>query len=370
MKFSCQKNELVQALQIAGKALSNKPQMPILSGIYISAEEKQIEIQATDYEMGTIIRIDADIEEEGKIVLAGRYLQEVVRRMPGDKINLKSNRDENTTIISSNTATFKLLNMEANDFPVLKQLQGNTCFTIKNNILADIINKTVFSCANDESRPVFTGCLLEIIEDNINMVATNTHRLSLKQENLENNPGNIGIIIPAKALNELSRLLISDIPENVIVNCSHNQISFTFDNVYLMSRLIEGNFPDYHRVIPESFQTRVTLQTEEFFMAVDRVSLISRVGDYNIVRLEFGGGQVLISSNNPEIGKAEETVSAVIDGPDVNIAFNAKYIIDVLKNIDSEKFYFSLNESLNPAAIRQENDDSFTYIVTPVRTTN
>lgn len=368
MKFNCKKNELVQAIQIVAKAVASKPQMPILSGIYLHAEEKMLELQATDYEIGIICKIPAEIETPGDIVLSGRYLQEVIRSLPGENVSIAYEREQKIVKINSNTANFTLLSLSANEFPVIHQLEGNISFPIRDNQLRDLVKKTVFSCSNDEARPVFTGCYMEVGESAVTMAATNTHRLSVKKEPLDNFEGAIHIIIPAKILNEFLKIMVSEIPEIVQVTCSYNQISFAFKNVYLTSRLIEGQFPDYHRVIPSDFKTRVTLDTAEFLSAVDRVSLISRAGEYNIICLEFSNGQVKISSNNPDIGNAEEKVESVIDGPDIRIAFNSKYVTDVLKNIDSKKFYFSLGDPLTPAAIRQENDDTFTYIVTPVRT--
>lgn len=368
MKFTCQKNELVQAIQIVSKAVSSKPQMPVLSGIYLKAENNKLELQATDYELGILCTIDSEVEDPGMIVLSGRYMQEVVRKLPGEKVTIAYDREEKIAKIHSNTANFTLRSMDANEFPTIHYLEGNLNFQIRDNILRDLVKKTVFACSNDEARPVFTGCLMEVSESTVTMAATNTHRLSVKKEILDDFQGSIKIIIPSKVLNELLRIMVSEIPSNVEVCCSYNQISFKFENVYLTSRLIEGQFPDYQRVIPPSFNTHVALNTADFLSAVDRVSLIARAGEYNIIRLEFTNGQVRVSSNNPDIGNAEEIVQAGVKGPEVNIAFNAKYVTDVLKNIDSETFHFSLNQSLNPAAVREENNDTFTYIVTPVRT--
>lgn len=368
LKFTCTKSELVQAVQIVSKAVSSKPQMPILSGIYLNAYENTLELQATDYEIGITCKIEAQIDEPGTIVLSGRYFQEVVRRLPGENISLEFNRSEQTVRIISDSANFNLLSLPANEFPVIKKLAGNTTFTIRDNIFRDLIKKTVFACSADESRPIFTGCLLEVHGSDMIMAATNTHRLSVKREILDDFTGNIKIIIPSKILNELLRIMTSEIPTNVTVNCTYNQISFAFDNVYVTSRLIEGQFPDYTRVIPPQFATKIKISTHAFQSAVDRVSLISRSGDYNIIRLDFKNNQVCITSNNPDIGKAEETVDASIEGPELDIAFNAKYVTDVLKCLEGDVFSFSFNQSLSPAAMRPVNDDNFTYIVTPVRT--
>ena len=371
MKLNCSKNDLIQALQITGRAVATKPQTPILSGIYMKASNGKLELQATDYEIGVLCKIDADVEEEGIIVAPGRYFSEVSKNLPGDTVTLENNNMDNTIKISSGSANFTLLKMNAEEFPCIKKLEGATDFTIRDTILKKLIRKTSFACANDENRLIFTGCLMELEFEAIRMAATNTHRLSLDQEMLEGYEGEKKqFIVPSRILGELEHVLTSEIPEDVTVNATYNEISFSFDNLYLTSRLIEGQFPDYHRVIPPDFKTRVTIETSAFLAAVNRVSLIARSSEYNVIKLDFGMGQVHISSNSQEIGHAEETVPVVIDGPDVVIAFNATYLADVLKHIDSKNFYLSLNASLSPAAIREEEDEAFIYIVTPVRISN
>lgn len=371
MKFNCSKNDLIQALQITGRAVATKPQTPILSGIYMKAAEGKLELQATDYEIGVVCKIDADVEEDGVIVAPGRYFSEVSKNLPGDTVTLTNEITDNTIHISSGSAHFTLLRMNTEEFPCIKPFNKSAEFTIRDTVLRKLIRKTSFACANDETRLIFTGCLMELEGEAIRMAATNTHRLSLDQEVLEGYTGDKKqVIVPARILGELEHVLNSEVPEDVTVNTSYNEISFSFENLYLTSRLIEGQFPDYHRVIPPDFKTRVTIDTASFMAAVNRVSLIARSSEYNVVKLDFGMGQVHISSNSPDIGQAEETVPVVIDGPDVKIAFNATYITDVLKHIDTKEFYLSLNESLNPAAIRETQDEAFIYIVTPVRVSN
>ena len=368
MKFSCAKKAFAEALQITSKASSSKQQMPILSGIYLKAKENTLELQATDYELGFIINIPAEVEETGQIVLSGRYLQEVVRKLPGESVSFSFHREENIAHLQSEQANFTLLSMNASEFPIIPAVEGVLSFTIEDGNLRELIKKTVFSCAMDETRPVFTGCLMEVDENTITMAATNTHRLSTKKITLEEPIGSIKIIIPAKSLNELLHIMNPEHPSDVQVTCSHNKISFVFDNIYMTSRLIEGSFPDYKHVIPTEFSTEAQIPVMAFSEAVDRVALISRSNEYNIMRLSFNQNQVHISSNNPDIGNADETVPISMEGPEVNIAFNVKYITDVLKSINGEKCLFSLNQSLNPMRIMEEGDDTFLYVVTPVRT--
>ena len=368
MKITCITRELTNAIQIVSKAVSTKPQTPILSGIHLQASNGTLELQATNYELGMLVKIPAEIEENGQLVLNGRYLQEVVRKLSGEKVTLTFQKEEKIVQIQSNAAKFTLLSMSASEFPTIHYLEGTLSFTMKNHVLSSFIRKTVFSCATDESRPVFTGCYLDINDKLVTMAATNTHRLSVKTETLDEGIGTTKLIIPAKALNELQHIIGSDEENDVRVICTHKQISFECKNVYMISRLIEGNFPAFQNVIPQSFRTNAVMRTEELTDAVDRVSLISRANEYNIIRLVFSQGQLHIFSNNPEVGNAEEVIPATVTGPDVNIAFNAQYISDVLKYMDGEECTFAMNESLQAAAIHDGDDDNFLYVVTPVRT--
>lgn len=367
MKFICQKTALVQALQTVSKAVSPKNQNPILSGIYIKAENNTIELQATDHELGVICKLEAEVLVSGITVVSGRIFQDVVRKLPGLNIEFEYNSQEKNIHLKSNRSQITLLSMSASDFPVLHKIEGNNSFSIMDNTLRELIEKTSFASSNEESRPVFTGCLLELNEESMVMVATDTKRLAVLSKVADESKGIRKMIIPSKILNEISKSLTSDIPQQVQIKYNTNQISFEYDDTYICSRLIEGQFPDYHRVIPAEFKTRIKINTEEFRSVLDRVAIISRTNDYNIASMSFANGQVRITSDNPELGNAEEALAVEIDGEDIEISFNADFMVDVLKIINSKEFYMSLNTPLSPAAIRIPEDESFTYIITPVR---
>jgi len=367
MKITCTKEMLNHAVQTVQKAIATKTPMPILTGIYLSAKDTTLELQATNYEIGISCTIDAIVDEPGDIVLSGRYFQEMVRKLPGENVEICSNLEDRTIKITSNQAQFNLLSLPAEEFPVLNSPTSDTVLTVKDNILRELIKKTVFACANDESKPIFTGALLEIDQYNITMAATNTHRIAIKRDQIGHNISTVKMIIPAKILNELARIMISDIPMDVTIYYQKNHVSFAFDNIYILSRLIEGSFPDYNKVIPPNFATLITIKTNAFMDAVERVSLLARDTDYNIIKLAFQNDCVIITSNNPDVGKACETVPVTMQGNEIEIAFNAKYVTDILKNITSDKLYFSLNTPLSPASIRPTDDDTYNYIITPVR---
>lgn len=373
MKITCAKDKLHHAVQIVQKAVSSKATQALLSGIYLSAENNKLQLQATDYEIGISCTIDAQVDIPGKIVLSGRYFQELVKRLPGEIVELASSDEDHTIKITAGTSQFNLLSLPAEEFPVLKSLfiktNGINSFTIKDNVLRDLIKRTTFACATEESRPLFTGALLELTDTDVRMVATNTHRLALKKSTVENSTGsNLKIIIPSKILNELARLLISELPVDVNICWEKSKVAFSFEDVYLESRLIEGQYPDYNRVIPPEFATTSTINTALFMDAVERVSLMAKDGEYNIIKFQFNNNEVIITSNNPDVGKAYETIPICTEGTEIAIAFNAKYVTDILKNIGTTELQISLNTPLSPARVIPQNDETYTYIITPVRT--
>lgn len=379
MNITLAKSDLISALQIVSKGLSTKPQTPILSGVYMTAKEGQLELQSTNYELGFIVTIPAEIHTVGTAVLPGKYLTEFARKLPAEEVSIDTGSSDGLAVIRSGSARFTLRTMEVSDFPVLQRMEGTLQFTIKDRTLARLVKKSTFACLREEQRdrrPIFTGCQLEVEGKEVTFAATNVHRLAVKSELLEEDAGQIRIIIPAKFLEEVTRTITGDVPTDIHVTCSYNQISMSADGIYMTSRLIEGAFPDYRRVIPqeENIRTRVTLDAATFASAVERASLIARTDQYNIVKLAFEKGLMRISSNSPEIGEAEETIAAEVTGDDVTIAFNASYLMDAVKSLDSDTFILSLQGAnaqgmnLSPITIREEADPNYIYVVTPVRT--
>lgn len=379
MNISLAKNDLISALQIVSKGLSTKPQTPILSGIYMTAKEGQLELQTTNYELGFILTIPAEIHNTGTAVLPGKYLTEFARKLPAEEVSIDTDSSDGLAVIQSGAARFTLRTMEISDFPVLHRMDGTLHFTIKDRTFARLVKKSAFACLREEQRdrrPIFTGCQLEVEGKDVTFAATNVHRLAVKSEQLEEDAGQIRVIIPAKFLEEVTRTISSEVPADIHVTCSYNQVSMSSGSIYMTARLIEGTFPDYRRVIPreENIRTKVTLDAASFASAVDRASLIARTDQYNIVKLSFAQGLMRISSNSPEIGEAEETIPAEVTGDDVTIAFNASYLMDALKSLDSDTCILSLQGSneqgvnLSPMTIREEADPNYIYVVTPVRT--
>jgi len=366
MKFSCYKNDLSEALQFVIRAVAVKPMTPILAGIYLKADGTLLEMQANNFSTGIRTQIPVNTEAPGEIVVTGKRFQEFVRNMPDDTITFHD--EDNTLVIESGGANVELLTMSPADFPKVKTPETESSFSIRTNTLRDLIRKTVFAVAKDDTRPIFTGCCFEVRGDQISLVATNTHRLALAKEELPEAFGDCVFVVPADTLRGLlSRIDPRDSDNYIRVDYSTRYLTFTFDNVFVTSRLIEGMFPPYDRVIPTSSTTQVNVNTADFKAAIDFVALMSKETEYNTVKLVFSGEGIEISSNSPEVGGAVKRVEADFNGDELEISFNVDYIADVLRVIDSSRVNIALNDRYSPAAFTEPDNDSYVYVATPVR---
>lgn len=369
MKFTCPKQALANAVSTVSKALATQPQTPILSGIFLKTEEGALSLQATDYEIGILEKLPVDIEEPGEVILQGRYFLDLIRHLPGDTVRFHYNPSDRIAHIQSESINYTLRSMTG-EYPSVKRFEGNLHFTLPDTMLRALFRKTVFACSTDPSRPVFTGVHVNIDGKTITLASTNTHRLAVKKQTLPQELGSIKLIIPAKTLQELLHILTSNVPTDVEVTCSMNQISFQYENIYFTSRLIEGAFPSFENVIPKNPTTTVTMTTADLVAAMDRVYLISRANQYNNVKLHFSDNNLHIFASNPDIGIAEEDIPATIVGPDLTIIFNEAYLLDALKSLDGETCEFALKTPLTPVLITDAKDPDFLYVATPMRTQN
>ena len=366
MILTCNTAALNKAVQTAQRAIISKPSTPIFSGLHMIASESKLEIQAMDLNMAISCTIDADITEKGEIVVSARHFSDLIRKLPGENITITRDKDEKTITVVSGKSEFKLLLMNEEDYPKFPVFNGETSIAIDDSIIRELIRKTIFSCSADEARPLFTGILAEVQDGKITFVGTNTHRLAIKSMPYANDVS-MSVIIPSKVLNEIARNLNSDVPQQVQISLLNNQIMVVIDNVVIISRLIEGKFPDYRRVIPPKFAIKSKVNIKELAGAVERVALFSTDGDYSIIKVSVENNEMTITSSSPDVGTGREVISCTTEGEHLNVAFNSKYILDILKNLDAEEAVFSMNTSLSPVCVTAEEEADYIYIVTPVR---
>ncbi|MCB8816815.1 DNA polymerase III subunit beta [Desulfosporosinus shakirovi] len=366
MKIFCSKDALLSGVNAVQRAVSNKNPLPVLQGILIQADNQSLQFAATDLEMGIRCDVPAQVTEKGTMIVPAKLFTEVVRKLPDTTITLEE-KDQQITI-GYYQSEIILHGYDPEEFPLLPDLIEPLSFELPTIIFKNMIKQTIFSCAAEENRPVFNGILLQIEGTNIRLVATDTHRLAYIISEITNSgESRFSGIIPSKTLSEIYRLL-RDEDEVLNISYSSNQVVFQFGSIYLISRLIEGQFPNYKQVIPQTCETKVYLSVREFLDAVERASLLSRdKSGANIIRINVENNELRIDQSS-ELGKISEQIGIEMEGNDVRIAFNAKFLIDALKVIDSDRILFELSGPFSPGVMRPLDNPNYIYLVLPVRT--
>ena len=368
MRFTCKTSVLAKAVQTAKKAISSNPSTPIFSGIHLIASTNQLEIQAMDLNMAIGCQIEANVAENGNIVIPAKYFSDLLATLQSEEVNIYKNTDESTVTIESGKANFQIVLMDENDYPAFPSVDGEEKLIISDEVMKDLIKKTIYARSTDETRPLFTGILFEKKGSNVTFVGTNTHRLAIKTVEVENSEEkDFSMIIPGRLLTEVVNNLNSDLPQSVVISLHNRQIIIKIGKTTIVSSLVEGEFPDYRRVIPPKFEIKTKVNIKELEGAVKRVSLFSADGDYSIVKISVKAAEIIVNSSSNDVGKGRESVSCVTEGASLNVAFNARYILDILKNIDAEEATIELNNSLSPVCIKPVSEEDYLYIVTPVR---
>ena len=368
MHITFPKANLQKAINVLQKVSQNKTSSNLPGAIYMTTKNGQVELQGNDFELGIRLTIDGDIKEPGTLVIGSRYFQELIRKLPGDTIELYKPEDGNSLTITSGSSEFNLVTLHPDDFSLVEQIHDQDHVNIDSFAMKELIDLTNYAAATDEDRPVFTGALLEIKENEVTMVATDTHRMAVKKITIDE-PATTPMraIIPTKTLAEVSRLLPTDNPAMINIIWNRTQIVFNFESIYIISRLIEGTYPEYEKVIPSQFDSSAVIDRREFAGAVDRVSLLAKDISYNVIRYDWAESNVTLSTQNTEIGMAKEDVAVEFKGTPFTISFNGRYISDILRHSTGDNIHLFLKQN-GPVVIRQDNNPNYTYVVTPVRT--
>ena len=368
MHITFPKANLQKAINVLQKVSQNKTSSNLPGAIYMTTKNGQVELQGNDFELGIRLTIDGDIKEPGTLVVGSGYFQELIRKLPGDTIELYKPEDGNSLTITSGSSEFNLVTLHPDDFSLVEQIHDQDHVNIDSFAMKELIDLTNYAAATDEDRPVFTGALLEIKENEVTMVATDTHRMAVKKITIDE-PATTPMraIIPTKTLAEVSRLLPTDNPAMINIIWNRTQIVFNFESIYIISRLIEGTYPEYEKVIPSQFDSSAVIDRREFAGAVDRVSLLAKDISYNVIRYDWAESNVTLSTQNTEIGMAKEDVTVEFKGTPFTISFNGRYISDILRHSTGDNIHLFLKQN-GPVVIRQDNNPNYTYVVTPVRT--
>ena len=377
MKFTIVRDQLIAALNDVMKAVSSKTTIPILTGIKIDATNEGIYLTGSDADVTiqTFVPAEEDgvelinVTTPGSIVLQARMFNEIVRKLPTNEVEIEVTTGFATDIRSGKSA-FHLIGLDASEYPLLPEVNASKQFSMPADLLKAIIRETVFAVATSESRPVLTGVNWNIQDGELICVATDSHRLARRKTQLDQLPEDVtNVVIPGKSLNELNKIL-EDSTNPVQVVMTNQQVLFKTDHMMFFSRLLEGNYPDTSRLIPEDYKTNVTINGKSLLQAIDRASLLARDDRNNVVRFEtFEANLVEISSNSPEIGKVQEQIEVeTVEGETLKISFSAKYMMEALKAIDGQDVIIQFTGAMRPFILKSANDDAILQLILPVRT--
>ncbi|API88309.1 DNA polymerase III subunit beta [Marinilactibacillus sp. 15R] len=377
MKFTVNRIAFLKKLKDVQLAVSSRTTIPILTGIKLVADSEGIKLTGSnsDISIETLISIHDEkatlrIEEEGSIVLQpARFFSDIVNKLPDETFSVEV-MDRVQTAIKSSSSSFLINGLDAANYPHLPEIDTDQAFTLPVQLLKTIVKQTVIAVSSHESRPILTGVNLSLKEGKLKAVATDSHRLSQRVIPLESaGDFSYNIVIPGKSLQELSRLL-DDTLDEITVAIAENQILFKTEDTYFYSRLLEGNYPDTDRLIPETSSTQITLDAQVLLGAVERASLLSHEGKNNVVKLSVSKDEIEITGNSPEVGRVNENVSFKnIDGEEMEISFNPDYLKAALNTFGPVEITLKLISTLRPFVLVPSDDNrEFIQLITPIRT--
>ena len=367
MKFVCQGTVLSEAALIVSKACASKTVTPVLECIKIEAKNDGLILTAYDGEISIEKKIKAEVLEEGEICVNGKIFSDFVAKISFTEVVVAS--DEKGILIQYGESESYMQSLSANDFPVFdgSSIPENNYFEIKENDLKELVAKVVFCCATDESRPILKGCLLEAKEGKLYATALDGFRMACGYTETTTGSGNMKIICPARTLIEISRML--DGEETLKIYADKNRLSVAVKDTVITSRLYAGEFVKKENIFPIDFATEAVVKKAELTESVERASVLIRGDKNNLVLFDIKNGKIVISANS-EMGKIEESVFANLDGKELKIAMNGKYLSDAVKALNEENIVLSFNSSVSPFTIENAEDKRFQYLILPVRTSN
>lgn len=368
MKFICEKENLLLGLNAVSRTSVGRTTTPILEGILLTLKNNQLIMTTNDLEIGMEYILDnCDAIEEGSTVVECRMFGEIIRKLPNSSITISVN-DKKLLVIECEGSIYKLSTMNAEEFPILPNVNIEKSVHISQRMLKDMIKKTIFAVSAEENRPIFTGCLFEIKNNNMCVVAVDGFRLALRKIMMTYD-GEFSAIVPGKYLNEIIKNLQEN-DEIIDIGIAKNQALFELKNCKIVTRLLEGEFLNYNNVIPEDRETRIKVNKSALQGAVERASIFSITASEKEkkypIKMFVSLGSVIISCTS-QVGDAKEEVLVETEGKELEIGFNPKYLLDALKVIEDEEVYMDFGTNISPCVIRPIADDKFTYMVLPVR---
>jgi DNA polymerase-3 subunit beta len=363
VKVTCAKEELTQALSVVGRAVSTRATVQVLGGVLLRASEGRMELSATDMELSLRLAVEAQVEGGGAVVAPGRLLVDLARLLPESEVVLEHRPEHGVLEVTCGPASYKLNTYSAEDFPKLPEVEGAQTFGADAAAFLETVSRVARAASRDESRPVLTGVLVRFEGGKLIMAATDSYRMSVKKTDLaEGAAAELEAIVPARALTELSR--IAQDSGELQIGVQENHVVFGAGDVWLTTRRIDGQFPNYKQLLPETFEHEVALPREEFLEVVRRASVMAQRN--SPLRLRFAEGEVTVSAQTQDVGEAKESLPVPFSGEALEIGFNPDFLRDGLESVESDEVALRLISPLRPGLLYSEAED-FSYLIMPIR---
>lgn len=365
MKLAITRDDMRDALGKVQNVVSARSTLPMLQYVLLDVRENALKLVATDLEVGIECVTECEeVQEEGTTTIPCKKLHEIVNNLPPGVLKLEVS-DGNVVSLKSGVVHYKLMGMPPDEFPKSPEVKREKSFVMEQPVLKEMLKKVSFSISVDPNRVNITGLLLVLVEGELRLVSTDGRRLSLAAHSLENAPADgTSYIVPRKTINELERLLG---PEgDVTIFLSENQIAFEFANLFVISNLIDGVFPNYEQVVPQNYPKKVFAEKEPFSVATRRAQVMT-TERYNLVKYEISKGKMVVSTNCPEVGEAQDELDIEYDGDQVEVGFNPQFVLDVLKVIDEDKVSLELKDPQSSGLLKPFGNESYLYVIMPVR---
>lgn len=361
MRFRALRTDLSSAVSNVSRAVSAKATIPALEGVLIKAYNGSLEISGYDLEIGIVTSIEATVMEEGEIVVSARLFNDIIRKLPEEIVSIETD-DRMITYIHSGAADYQIVGINSAEYPELPNVEEKCAMTVNAEIFKNMIRQTVFATSDNMAKPIYTGSLFEIKDGLFKIVAVDGFRMAIREENVDSDI-EAKFVVPAKTQNEILKL-ITDNKKNVSMIVGQRHITFKIENYSIVSRLLEGNFLDYK--MPPSAATQFVISTRVLASSVERMALLTSEKIQSPVRCSISADEIKLSCST-SVGRANDMIPASVTGSDVEIGFNNRYLLDALKNADTDEVRVLLNGSLQPMIIRPVSGQSFTFLVVPMR---
>lgn len=369
MKLVCSQLDLDSALNIVGKAINQNTTLPVLNNVLLKAEQGSLHFSGTNLEIAIQTLIPAEVKEEGSITVPAKLLMSYVSLLKDEKVELLVD-ENNTLIIKAPSSQTKIKGIAADEFPIIPTVNKDQVFKVSRKDLDVAISQTVFAAATNTARPVLSGLLFDLKQDALKLVATDSYRLAEKKVVLKEKVDfDLQAIVPARTVTELGKIIGKSNVEEIEITVSKNQILFVAGDTKMISRLIEGKFPDYEKIIPQSSRTKVDVKTDELSLVVRRVGLFARENNNNIKCSVTGDGKLTVSTDETKVGEEKAELMGRVEGEENKIALNSQYLLDGLNFIQSDEITLELDDKLSPAVIRvsKESEKTYMYIIMPLK---